>query len=361
MLLADDTGRQLDGSFHLSGNPGDGHFSIVLDHSAGPNITRPLGRNRDYAEVLELLLRRLAEIDAVLSDCLVESRTTADLGDAERRISPEPWNYPLRLREVDDFNRLRRILTGNQRQIASVATTGGNNRKRIRLLLTAPEPDLTSGRLLMALGTVNEDEAEVGLETTLEATSQDDAASPKGDPLFWREPPEDEGSAGNDLPQHRRPRPSARGETVAIANHAVAIARGHFEALEWKVKSVGANHSFDLICRRGDRVLHVEVKGTKGAGRDVSLYPWEVNHARGCKAELALFVVNKIDIRHDGEAVYASGGNFTVLMPWIISDEIAPSEYRCPLPLGTSWAPCEDPVAVSDFDPLGKSSRKQEL
>jgi Domain of unknown function (DUF3883) len=45
------------------------------------------------------------------------------------------------------------------------------------------------------------------------------------------------------------------------------------------VEDVHGRESYDLICRRGDEVKHVEVKGTTTDGIEVILTPNEVRHA----------------------------------------------------------------------------------
>lgn len=329
MLLIDDDGRRLEGQFHLGDTPEDGAFSLVLDSAGGAKRGQGAARNKDYALVLRLLLERLAGMDATLDDCLVESARTSTLPDDERRIDPAPWVYPIRLRSVEDFEALRLALTRPQAQIASSSEAGGNERKRIRLHLRVSDWEMTSGRLLAGIRGTSGTDAE--WEET-EASSGRNESEPSPN---WREPSDETQGRGS---VRRQPR-TIRGESSAIERHAVAMAVAHFQADGWSVRDVGTIASFDLICTKAGRVVHVEVKGTKGLGDQVSLYPQEVEHARGCADEVALFVVKNVEVRRSGEAVEASGGVAGLAMPWRISEALQPSEYRCPVPTEIAWQP----------------------
>jgi Protein NO VEIN, C-terminal len=59
---------------------------------------------------------------------------------------------------------------------------------------------------------------------------------------------------------------------VAIEAHAMNMA-GEFYGTAWAVQDVHGGESYDLICRRGDEVKHVEVKGTTTNGEEVILTP----------------------------------------------------------------------------------------
>jgi hypothetical protein len=130
---------------------GSSSFDIVLESAGGPTGGRS-PRNPQYTKGLEELLRRASEIASTLDDCVVVSRATQALPTEERRVPPEPpYSYPIPLRDGQDFDALRRALTGPQRRVASHATTGGNQRKNIAMSFTARQPGLTVADIVTAL------------------------------------------------------------------------------------------------------------------------------------------------------------------------------------------------------------------
>ena len=80
---------------------------------------------------------------------------------------------------------------------------------------------------------------------------------------------------------------------VAVEATAMNMAT-EFYSKAWDVEDVHGTESYDLICRRGDEVKHVEVKGTTTDGSEVILTPNEVRHAQE-NPSTALFVVSNID------------------------------------------------------------------
>ena len=88
----------------------------------------------------------------------------------------------------------------------------------------------------------------------------------------------------------------------------------------WTVEDVHGRESFDLACRRGDEVKHVEVKGTTTDGAEVILTPNEVRHAREHPLT-ALFVLSNVSIeRAEDGAVTATGGVRHLYDPWHLDD-----------------------------------------
>jgi hypothetical protein len=157
----------------------------------------------------------------------------------------------------------------------------------------------------------------------------------------WREPPEilDAMDAINELagrPPVRRPggrRQSAPGRK-AIELRAVAMAISYFEERGWDVEDVGSSASYDLRCKKGRRLLHVEVKGTTSRGKKVLMTRNEVHHAQGTDAELALYVLSGVAVDDESEPPVASGGTERVLDPWQIEDSaLDPVGYEYTLPL----------------------------
>ncbi|WUV90284.1 DUF3883 domain-containing protein [Streptomyces canus] len=89
----------------------------------------------------------------------------------------------------------------------------------------------------------------------------------------------------------------------------------------WKVKDVGDKESFDLLLTQGERRLHVEVKGTTSAGRQVILTRTEVEKQRMYYPDNALVVVHSIDLDRTQEEPAASGGVLHCTSPWEVEDE----------------------------------------
>jgi hypothetical protein len=125
-----DDGTQLDASFRVE-RVGDA-WTVVFESRGGTRGTSA-ERNSDYAEGLELLLRRLKQANADISDVVVESKETERLPLEARRLDLGE-SYPLR---VADAVELRRKLSAAQAKVgrAEGAKGAGNRTKRIRLFI----------------------------------------------------------------------------------------------------------------------------------------------------------------------------------------------------------------------------------
>jgi Domain of unknown function (DUF3883) len=106
-----------------------------------------------------------------------------------------------------------------------------------------------------------------------------------------------------------------------------------FYSSEWKVKDVHGAHSYDLVCRRGSEVKHVEVKGTTTDGAEVILTPNEVKHAKE-HPHTALYVLSNITVeRGENGTITASGGKEHCYDPWRLDDgTLIPVGFRYQLP-----------------------------
>ena len=115
---------------------------------------------------------------------------------------------------------------------------------------------------------------------------------------------------------------------VAVEALAMNLAT-EFYSKAWDVEDVHGTESYDLICRRGDKVKHVEVKGTTTDGAEVILTPNEVKHAREYPWT-ALFVVSDITVgRTEDGTVTATGGKHHCCDPWQIDDgTLSPLGFR---------------------------------
>ncbi|WP_435238653.1 MrcB family domain-containing protein [Streptomyces sp. YPW6] len=110
-------------------------------------------------------------------------------------------------------------------------------------------------------------------------------------------------------------------ERRAIERRSVDVASEFFAAQGWKVQDVGARESFDLLLKRGDERLHVEVKGTTSAGHDVILTRAEVEKQRKYYPDNALVIVHSIHLDRTRDEPIASGGILHCTSPWEIADE----------------------------------------
>ena len=106
-----------------------------------------------------------------------------------------------------------------------------------------------------------------------------------------------------------------------------------FYRTAWDVEDVHGRESYDLICRRGNEVKHVEVKGTTTDGAQVILTPNEVTHARE-HSYTALFVLSGITVeRAEDGTVTATGGQHRCHDPWRLDDgTLTPLGFRYQVP-----------------------------
>ena len=124
-------------------------------------------------------------------------------------------------------------------------------------------------------------------------------------------------------------------QQVKVAVEALAMNMAtEFYSKAWVVEDVHSTESYDLICRRGDEVKHVEVKGTTTDGAEVILTPNEVKHARE-HPYTALFVVSNITVeRAEDGTVIATGGKHHLYDPWRLDDgTLTPLGFRYQVPV----------------------------
>ena len=119
---------------------------------------------------------------------------------------------------------------------------------------------------------------------------------------------------------------------AAVEAHAMNAAT-EFYAASWEVADVHGKESYDLVCRRGDEVKHVEVKGTTTEGGEVILTPNEVRHARENR-HTALFVLSNVRVeRAEDGTVTAMGGVRRLYDPWDIDEgALTPIGFRYQVP-----------------------------
>ena len=129
-VTADD-GRVLDATFSLE----DGPLSLVYESAGGKTGVNP--RNRDYGRALLLVLSRLADASATVTEIRVDSTVTRQLSPDEQRIHLRRHPLPLELRRVEDFDDLKRdISTAAREPGARAGSMRGGSSRRLRFLLS---------------------------------------------------------------------------------------------------------------------------------------------------------------------------------------------------------------------------------
>ncbi|GAA2388023.1 hypothetical protein Cme02nite_22900 [Catellatospora methionotrophica] len=135
MQPIDDLGKTLDAEYAVEAD-GD-HLAVILESRSGRAAGRG-ERNTDYRAALDLLLRRLKELGAVVEAAVVDSLITQrrQLSEADRALLAAP----VRLSDVPDVAALRLRLTNRQKTVGQApdARHAGNSTKRTRLRLTVP-------------------------------------------------------------------------------------------------------------------------------------------------------------------------------------------------------------------------------
>jgi len=120
-------------------------------------------------------------------------------------------------------------------------------------------------------------------------------------------------------------------QEVKVAVEALAMnVATEFYSKAWDVEDVHGTESYGLICRRGDEIKHVEVKGTTTDGAEVILTPNEVRHAQE-NLYTALFVHSNITIEHHAEdgAITATGRTHHSYDPWHLDEgRLTPLGFR---------------------------------
>jgi len=115
----------------------------------------------------------------------------------------------------------------------------------------------------------------------------------------------------------------------AVELHAQGIAEEYFLAMGFTVTDVSRKKPYDLHCEKGSEVVHVEVKGTTGAGESVFLTRNEVEHAKAHGDRVALVIVRHVELEVDGATPTASGGEMQLIRPWDISQgTLSPTQYE---------------------------------
>lgn len=112
-------------------------------------------------------------------------------------------------------------------------------------------------------------------------------------------------------------------ERRALELRAMHVATRHFEKDGYTVEDMSARRPYDLLCSKGAKELHVEVKGTMTDGDTIVLTRNEVRHAGDPDHLCVLFILHSI--LEDGKAL---GGKSVVIDPWSLCQErLIPISY----------------------------------
>jgi len=119
----------------------------------------------------------------------------------------------------------------------------------------------------------------------------------------------------------------------AIELHAMAVAREHYESLDYQVtdtskKDASNKAPFDLLCLKDAETRKIEVKGTTQSPLSVNVTAGEVESARGLDCETDLFIVHGISVYKELGKYRAEGGDSKILANWIPEDEqLTPTQF----------------------------------
>jgi superfamily II DNA or RNA helicase/diadenosine tetraphosphate (Ap4A) HIT family hydrolase/HKD family nuclease len=129
-------GAEIDATFVVE-TTGGVPTSVVIE-SGGGSAGGKFGRNLDYVAGFDAVLERLRLIGAQLADAYIDTRSTANLSIADRRLDPgSDFRYPVDLSAVSDLENVRRSLLRSMSKAGRGPGMkgGGNSRKRTRLVV----------------------------------------------------------------------------------------------------------------------------------------------------------------------------------------------------------------------------------
>jgi hypothetical protein len=286
--------REIDATFSVEAF-GDQTFVIFFESRSG-TIGKPSARNTQYEPGLDALLKRLGEMGAVIGSIALAPSGSEEVTE----LSIPGRRFPLEMRNVVSPHDLRMEIGSVQAATNRMPNAKGlgNHTKRIRIAFRVQEfRDTEAPRLENALAGTGFNVQSPEVQEAAEVVSE----------LAGR----------TTRDQGFQQSPAVR---IAVEQRAMDLAIQHYQSKGWNVDpSVARSNCFDLLCRRGGDVLHVEVKGTQGDGREVLLTPNEVDHARREFPWAALVVVSNIAVTDQGRPL-ATGGDLMVFEPWKIDD-----------------------------------------
>lgn len=333
--------------------------SAVLAHL--DRIRRVVRENQHFADLLASKTRKVSDGKRK------ESRTAVAMNT--NRITESLAAIRLRKECVDRIaEQLRQIVEQGsevQRGLAECKARLGIDAKHLRALFREAEDDGKTGqeawKALRRLGLgehemaqvarlVNgaprrlkrlEDAAGLGMDETITLyDSLTRAAALLEEPVPGKSDAQDldDGAAAmpKDVTRQRTGQAYVEDPRVrrAIERHAMALATDYYASRGFTVQDASAIRPFDLLFRRGEEEVRVEVKGTRSGGEEVFVTAGEVLNTRGEEWRTDLFVLRwiKVALNESGEPV-AAGGERRIIEGWSPEEtDLIPTQYRYLLP-----------------------------
>lgn len=109
-------------------------------------------------------------------------------------------------------------------------------------------------------------------------------------------------------------------ERRAVELRAMSLAIEHLSKLGYSVEDTSRNKPYDLVARKDDEEVFVEVKGTTGNLGGILLTRNEVAHHKKFFPSNGLIVVSQIALSNAQANPVASGGLLNAQLPWKIDD-----------------------------------------
>lgn len=109
-------------------------------------------------------------------------------------------------------------------------------------------------------------------------------------------------------------------ERDAIEKHAMEQAKKYYENLGWLLKDCSKNKPYDYLCKKNEKELYLEVKGTTSEGKSIILTRGEVKFMTSQFPNTALFILSGIKLNKGETPIKASGGKPYVVSPWCIDE-----------------------------------------
>tara|TARA_E500000331_G_scaffold348846_1_gene391088 strand:+ start:247 stop:1086 length:840 start_codon:yes stop_codon:yes gene_type:complete len=101
-------------------------------YSRGGTKSSSDARNQDYNQALESLFGEKKKQGAIIEDIIVNSSTLIDLQPKDKRVFPNNYSYPIRLKEVKEVAALRKAIAKSVSLIGKrPGAKGGNPTKRL--------------------------------------------------------------------------------------------------------------------------------------------------------------------------------------------------------------------------------------
>lgn len=308
-----EAGIELDAEFAV--DLVDGQPAFTMFSHSGSSSGRPR-RNPQYGDALRVILRRLGDYGARITDALVvSSDALRDWPDpADRRLT-RGVQFPIYV-AGHDVGELRTALTESMRATARDPSLGpgGNNRRRVTFWLDVPGNPGVADLAAYLSGSAPLAPSGPSAGTTNRVGQAGEVPLTMGPPAV----------------RHSR----AQGYVAdaayrrAVELHAMAVAITHYGG-DWDVEDTSAGNPYDLVLTRDGETRYVEVKGTAGSGDQISLTANEVKHARRHRPNVVLFVVHSIAVdRRIPERPVASVGITAIVDPFDIdAGELHPTAF----------------------------------